>query len=155
MNRKKDFLKDIIVIIIVLAFVMPVAAFANDEMIDVTFNIENTSDMENVVEIFTNSNEVTTSDTIARDPFGQYMYYDDGEDSGWYYESGMTDWDTEMISVVDTDTYIDSGNTEVLPTTGVTIYVDDDRPSEWYNDTGEDNYRRSNQCNCRWYGLRL
>ena len=106
-----------VAIAVALAFVMPgSAAFANVGTIGVISNSENTGDMEKMVEISTNSDEVITSDTsdsievdsvdstegytdipiitsdninvdIARDPYGQYMYYDDGEDSGWYYES--------------------------------------------------------------------
>jgi len=166
--KRNNIFKAIVVIAVALAFVMPgSAAFANVGTIGVISNSENTGDMEKIVEISTNSDEVITSDTsdsievdsvdstegytdipiitsdninvdIARDPYGQYMYYDDGEDSGWYYESGMAEWpewDTEMAAVVDTATYVDSGNTEVLPTTGDIIYVDDDADPSWYNET--------------------
>jgi len=143
--------KAIVAIAVALAFVLPgSAAIANFGTIGLT-NVENPSDIENIVEISTNSDEVITSDTseeyipmtttgddidvdIARD-----LYDAESEDSGWYYdESGMAEWpewDTEMASVVDTATYIDSSNTEVLPSTGITIYVDDDADPSWYNET--------------------
>ena len=71
--KQKNIFKAIIAVIVALVFVMPGSAvFANIGTIGVTSNSENTSDMENIVEISTNSdtsdNIETTSDSDVEKP---------------------------------------------------------------------------------------
>ena len=63
MKRKQHIYKAIIAIAVAMAFVTPVAAFANFGTIGVTSNSENTSDMENMVESTTNSDNSDNIET--------------------------------------------------------------------------------------------
>jgi len=87
MNRKNK-IKAIVALAVALAFIMPgAAAFANVETIGVTSNSENTGDIENIVEISTNSDTKTTIDTEESDPVTTTTYdieVDDDADPGWY-----------------------------------------------------------------------
>jgi len=72
--HKKNKLKAIVAFAVALAFAMPVTAVANVGTIGVTSDSENISDIENIVEIFTNSDisdtiETASDDEPIEDPF--------------------------------------------------------------------------------------
>jgi len=106
--HKKNKIKALVAIAVALAFVMPVAAFANVGTIGVTPNSENTSDMENMVETSINSDNSDNTETASNDN----------------YDLDYTE-DT-IVAEKTIDNAMPAGNT---------VYVDDSRPPEWYNET--------------------
>jgi len=108
----------IVAIAVALAFVMPVAAFANVGTIGVTSNSEITGDIENMVES-TNSNN---SDNIESTIDAEKPVID------------TSVIDTEELSIV-------NDASSIIPSTGKTIYVDDDNTKGPWDGTREHPYQ--------------
>jgi len=87
--KRKPIYKAIIAIAVAMAFVMPVAAVANVGTIGVTSNSENTSDIENTVEISTNSDtsDIRNNNLIPEMFDNDIVYVDDDKPSWWYDET--------------------------------------------------------------------
>jgi len=89
--KRKAIYKAIIAFAVAMAFVMPVAAFANVGTIGVTSDSENTSDIKNIIETIDTSNIKNTinsvleksDDIILSDTRGT-IYVDDDADPSWY-----------------------------------------------------------------------
>ena len=101
--HKKSIFKAIVAIAVALAFVTPVAAVANVGTFGVTSNVENADDIENTMEIFTNSGPIDNIETTIDD---EKSFIEPREDPVI---------DTEELSIVNDNIIVSS--------TGVTWYV--------------------------------
>ncbi len=131
MKNKNNFWKAVVALAVVLAFILPSSAvIANVGTIGVTSDIENTSDMENIVATSTNSDTIETTidteDSII-EPRRESIFID-VEKLGSVDREEPPVFDVEKLAT-------EADGSSIVSATGNTIYVDDDADPGWYDET--------------------